>query len=133
MPYTIDRLADQPVIIVTISDPYDQTADTGPAVKQFDAFVQQMPGHIYRLIDISHWSMSFQDVVEVLARDSREGAKTSLNARMTTIIVGTSEMAKFSANATGQRQYGYAKQAVIFGSMEEALAHVQSELDKETN
>ncbi len=129
MPYHVNRLSGQPIIVITASDPFNPAQDMPVIEQQFAKLAAEIPGRIYRVIDNSRWtSMKFSDVVEVLARDSREGVKLASDSRVITVVVGTSEMTKLTTSASSQQQYRYANMPKLFGSLDEAIAYVQAEL-----
>src|SRR5512140_3442202 len=122
MPANIQRLAGQPIIVTTVTDPFDVYKELPLAEKRFREMADTIEGTVYRVIDISQWNIKFTDLVQGLAFDTREDGGLSRNARVHTVIVGSSLMARIGAEAAKQRQYGEVDQP-IFGSMDEALAY----------
>ncbi len=130
MPNRVERLPGQPIITLTVTDPFNPATDYAVADQQFADLAKDIPGKVYRIIDIRQWkNMQFSDAVEVLVKDSRDSSIVA-DTRVMTVIVATSDLGKFAASSANQTQYGYANQTKLFGSMDEALAYVRAELAK---
>ncbi len=127
MPVSTVQLPHEPIIVVTTVAPFDPTKEMEATGRQFMELAQAIAGPIYRIIDISQWEMTFNDLVTVMAEDVRSGADSDPNIH--SVLVGTSAMAALGSKSAQQQQYG-GKHIPLFGSMDEALVYVRAELAK---
>ncbi len=128
MPVTIEKLPDQPVIVITVTEPFDHFKELPAGFRKFQELAASVQGTIYRIIDVTGWRVPFNAVVDGLAADTRGGAAT--DPRVRTVLVGSGEMVELGVKAVKQRQYG-GREMALFASMDEALAYVNAELAKE--
>jgi len=73
--------------------------------------------------------MSFGDLVIAMSNQSQKSPGALADPRLNTLIVGSSEMAKFAVTAFQQEQYGKLNFR-LFTSVDEALTYAREELKK---
>jgi hypothetical protein len=129
MPAAIQRLSDQPVIVVTITDPFDAYQELPATEQRFRELADTIQGPVYRIIDMREWHAKFIDVMSGLAFDTRREGGMSKDSRIRTVLIGSGEMIKITATAMTQKQYGGNEQPLV-GSMEEALDCVHADQRK---
>ena len=127
MPVAVEQLPNQPIVIVTVNTPFDPLKEMPVSTRQFNELIASIQGTIYRIIDVTRWSVPFNDLVNVLASDTRGGV--GADPRVHTVIVGSGEMVALGVKAMKQQQYG-ARETPMFASLDEALAFVNAELAK---
>jgi len=125
MPVSIERLPLQPIVIVKVSEPFNPATEMEAVGRQFMEMAQAIGRPVYRIIDTTHWHMSFSDLVNVMDEDVRSGADSDPNIH--SILVGTSEFVALGSQASKQEHYG-GKHIPLFASMEEALAYIHTDL-----
>ncbi len=127
MPFSVEQVPNQPIFVITLSEPFDQAKEAPASDWKFQELIATVQGTIYRVIDLTRWTIPFNDMINGLASDTRGGA--GADPRIHTVIVGSGEMVEFGVKAMKQRQYG-AKEIPLFASLDEALAYVNAELAK---
>lgn len=127
MPVAVEQIPNQPIIVVTVTEPFDPFKEMPVSTRQFQELTASIQGTIYRIVNVTRLKMLFNDLVNVLAADTRGGA--GADPRVRTVIVGSGEMVELGVKAMKQQQYG-AKETPMFASMDEALAYVNAELAK---
>jgi hypothetical protein len=125
MPVNVKQIPQQPIVVITITEPYNRLKEAPVAEQQFQALTATIQGTIYRILDVTGWRIPFDDLVNALASDTRGG--TGADPRIRSIMVGTSEMAALAAKSMKQKQYG-GREMLLFASMDEALAFIDTQL-----
>jgi len=125
MPVTVKQLPQQPVIVLTVSEPFDAVEETPTAAVRFQELAAAIQGPVYRIIDVDQWDIPFGDLVAVLSLDANGGVKA--DPRIRTVVVGASELLALGMQAMKQQPSGTA-QTLIFPAMGEALTAVKAEI-----
>jgi hypothetical protein len=128
MTTVLKQLPNQPVFVLTLTMPFDPLKEIPATNQQFREIISTISGVIYRIIDDSGVTIPFNDMIDVLAADTREGV--GADSRVRTVIVGSGEIIEMGTKAAKEQQYGGAD-VPMFGSMAEALAYVNAELAKQ--
>ncbi len=118
MPATYQRLPQEPIIVVTITEPFNPIKEMASLAQGFAPIIADIEGPVYLIIDMIRWNIRFSDVVHALDVQSQDGM--SSGPRLHTIVVSRSELAALGASATSQEQYG-SRNTLLFGSVDEAL------------
>ncbi len=127
MPVAVEQIPNQPIIVVTVTEPFDPLKEMPVSNRQFSEIAATIQGTLYRIVEITRLKIGFNDLVNVLAVDTRSGP--GADPRVRTVIVGSGEMVELGVKAMKQRQYG-AKETPMFASLDEALTYVNAELAK---
>ncbi|MEM6283290.1 MAG: hypothetical protein AAF787_13935 [Chloroflexota bacterium] len=122
MPFTINKIPNEPIIVVTLYDPFtvEDARQTAIDIQQYrsDDYVSFM------ISDASQITSPFSQMVEIMGEVAGEGAGKINDPQMRVVSVGTDEMVKLSAEAYRQEQYGSAD-VQIFSNVDEALTYVR--------
>ena len=127
MPVAVEQIAQQPIFVVTVIEPFNPLKEMPTAERRFMESTATMSGKIYRIIDVTGWRIPFHDLFNVLAVDTHSGA--TANPQICTLIVGSREMVALGVKVRKQRQYG-GIETPMFASKAEALAFAEAELAK---
>ncbi|NLX09244.1 MAG: hypothetical protein GXY36_06275 [Chloroflexi bacterium] len=127
----IKELPGEPIIVFHVRLPHVPQDDVSETLKTTAEFKQKMGGHIYRIVDLSLFNLSFSDAM--LGMAAERGAEGGVNdMEMSTIFVGSGEMVKFGAKAfQEQKQYGETNVVFVCSTVEEGIAFARAELAKE--
>jgi hypothetical protein len=131
MAYTVERLTNEPIVVLTVVDPL------GPPEMQREAQTKvaeagaDVTGPLYRITDLTGLSISFGDIVRSLgeeAKDKREGSMS--DGRVRSLIVAKDEIIKMAAASLSQQQYG-ALPIKLFTTRDEAVAYAREQVAEE--
>lgn len=127
MPAIVVNLPDEPIIVLTATDPFVPQKELPPAYEEITEIMDSVPGTIYCLYDIGSVYLSFSDLVTMLDTTIRGMPGSASDPRVKFVIVGTDEWARLASEASYQEQYGHLD-APLFASMEEAVAYARAEI-----
>ncbi len=125
MPATSERLPQEPIIVITVREPFNPQKDLGPAEQEFATTAATIDGPVYRIVDLSRWNVQFSDLVHIMDNVMRKNR--GADPRFRTILVSSSQIAALGAKAAGQAQY-MGVETPLFGSLDDALVYVRAEL-----
>jgi hypothetical protein len=125
MPYTLERVAKKPIIVIRIFAPYDPVVEVPLIHEETNVLSQGIQGKVHRIVDFSESGLTFQKVVLGLAEAAKARKGGVADERfVSTYVVGSDEMAKFMVDSISQAQYG-GHQVRAYGSLEQALKAVE--------
>jgi hypothetical protein len=131
MAYTVSRLINEPIVVLTVRDPL------GPPEMQREAQMKvaeagaDITGSIYRITDLTELTISFGDIVRSLgeeAKSKREGSMSDSHVR--SLIVAKDEIIKMAAASLSQEQYG-ALPVKLFTTRDDAVAYAREQIAEE--
>lgn len=132
MPYNIELLPDEPIVIVTLSEPFDWVKDVETTTAQVADLTQHLDGPIYRISDMKQVSLDFSEVVTALASVTKVKNGSFSDPRYRIIFISQKalvDLAEFGAQSASQEQYGVAEPIQVFTDLDEALHYVRAELE----
>jgi hypothetical protein len=126
MPYTLERVAKKPIIVIRIFAPYNPTVEVPVIHEATNELSQNIEGKVHRIVDFTESGLTFQQVVFGLveAVKARKGGVAD-ERFISTYVVGSDEMAKFMVESIAQKQYG-GHDVKAYGTLEQALKYVES-------
>ncbi len=131
MTVEIKELTGEPIIVCAIRLPHTPQDDVRMSQEAVSAFKKKMDGHVYRIIDLSQFNLSFSDAVMGMAADRNEDGGVN-DPTISSIYVGSSEMVKFGAKAfQEQDQYGKTNVVHVCSTVDEGIAYARAELQKQ--
>ncbi len=125
MPATFQRIPQEPIIVITLRNPFNPLTEMGKLAQGFTPIIAEIDGPVYLVIDATGWKLSFSDLVHALDIQARDGI--SDDPRVHTIFVGRGLLASLAAKATAQKQY-LGRESKLFESVDEALTHIRAQL-----
>jgi len=131
MAFTVEKLPDEPIIIITFRNPSNPTEDYGPLLDQVAKLCEGLEGPIYRITDLRQVNFSFSDMVVSIAEEFKSGRPGSAaDPRIKAVLAASGELVKLAAESVKQEQYGAQSDTPIFTSLDEAIAYARAELAK---
>jgi hypothetical protein len=130
MPFTIEKLADEPIVLVTLSNPFDVKEDVPLFAHQLQAVFDSEAGPLWDVTDVRDLSIAFGDMVSGMAMITRGELGVLRHAKVCRFaIVASSNLILIAAKALGQQQYG-AIPVTVCESLDEAFATVRAEIQQ---
>jgi len=120
-------LPNEPILIISYSNPLNPDADFPVAIEAINKLLQDNPGVCYEITHIKNTPMTLDMIIDGLAMLRRV---TGGGDRLQMALVTDDDMIALAANWAAQPQYGGFMPAKIVTSEEEALAYVRAELAK---
>ena len=130
MGYSVKRLDNESIIIVTYIAPMDANVDIPCVHEETAELLKHISGVLYRVVDLSPANMSFKTVMDGLLLSSRSESGGTADPRIRTVTVGTDEMTQLVSEAFKQEQYG-GFNVPLFSSLDAGIAYARAELAKE--
>lgn len=125
MSYTVERINEQPIILIRMLAPLNPYEDLSNLYRDSDALTADIAGKIYRVVDWTAAQLTFELVTDLLDTQRRMTAQTSpRSSRVMNHYVVSDHWGRFMIDAIRQSQYG-GVQAPMFPNVEEALQHVR--------
>jgi hypothetical protein len=130
MTVTIRELPNEPIIVFELHLPHTPEEDVTSSQKATSAFKKKMNQHIYRVVDMSFFNLSFTDAMMGMAADmNTDGGVNDPN--VSTIYVGSGDMVKFGAKAfQEQTQYGKTNVVFVCSTIDEGITFARAEIQK---
>lgn len=126
MAFSVERVPDEPIIIMTILRRYDFEKDAPEAHTEVDRLLEEIEGRAYLITDYSQIDLTFSQLVVALGRATRGETGSASDPRIRqNIFVGEGEMVDLAAESLLQTQYGKLP-VVVFPSLEKALTYVRA-------
>lgn len=125
MAFTVERLEDEPIVVLTVTYPIEDANKEG---EDSDAAVaaagESIDGQYYRIAEMSGLELSWQDMVYWL-NQQRESKPGSINdPRVMSLLVSDTAMTQQTAQFASQPQYG-GREIKVFRTLDDALAHAR--------
>lgn len=127
--YTIQRLASEPIIIITYWGPTDLGKVAEGISAKIDAFIKPDETKVYCIHDLRGAILDFRRVIWALSveRQNRPGAGG--DPRLRTLVIGRGIAAHIAFKASERFQHSSLR-IPVFSTMEEALAHAHEKTKK---
>jgi hypothetical protein len=133
MPFKIEKLRDEPILVVSAIEPFDFKVDYGPFVRELLGLLEQSSEPVFEITDGRTIKLSFSEVVSLLATVTKGDDAKSLEKHPKVrawLIAVDNDLLRMGVNALGQAQYG--GQAIpIFRTVDEALAYARQQISKQ--
>ena len=127
MPVRYEKLTNEPILIVTYTEPMLPAEDLTEVSQYTASLLDKMGGPLFRIDDLSQVSATFNRLVEGLSAAIKREPGSALDPRVRPALVGSGPLARLIANGVKQPRYG-GVDAPRFNTMEEALAHARAEV-----
>ena len=101
MPVVVKRVANEPVLIATLSG-FVTVDDIITMYEETAKHFANYDGHIYRITDTRGVDSSFSDLMMILAEARKKEGFTTNSGKVTAIIVGENEWARMTREAMRQ-------------------------------
>lgn len=125
---SVEKLEDQPVIIVRYEAPFKPREDINAAQEQVAALLDAYAHPMFRVDDLSQAGMDWNSFMEGIFVATRDVPGSMTDARVRGILVGEDSLIKLASESMTQKQYG-STQTAMFDCMHQAMAYVQENSD----
>jgi hypothetical protein len=130
MPATVEKLPDEPIILVTIDGHLD-VAIARQIYAEIAELAQDIEGKVYRITDLRKQTSSFMDTIGVVKEAAKGSPGTTSDPRITNVFVGHGKVAPTTLNLMRQKN---PESHGVLETVEDALEYVrwQIQLDNQT-
>ena len=127
MPFKIERLPGESIIVTTWAEPANLTEEMPESWKKIDALIGPDEDKVYCITDLRGLSVDFSTMIKgmTLQRGRQPGSSSDLRIR--SILVGTGMLWEIVSKGVKQIRGGNAE-LPLFSTMEEALAHAREKI-----
>lgn len=129
MPFKVEMLPDEPIVLVSVTEPFDLKADIHAFVDDLLSALDRASQPVYEVMDVRALKLSFSTIVDALALTTRSDSVKRIDKHpklKAWIIVLDNDLLRIGANALGQDQYG-GKAVPIFPTLEQALDYARQQ------
>lgn len=127
MAIEFEEFGNEPILYVTLTEPFSVAEETGPMMARMAAMLDAHPGQLYCIYDTSGLTVAFSDMMFGLAEQAKGGAGSVKDNRLFVILVGTDAMITLAAQAMEQSQYG-GLHIPLFDNRPDALAYARKSI-----
>lgn len=125
MAFTIERIANEPIVVLTVSYPID---DPAQEAIESDAAVaalgEEIGGKYYRIAEMSGMELTWDNVVYWLAEQKKANRGSINDPNVVSYLVSDTAMTQKTAKFAHQPQYG-GREIKIFRTLDDALEHAR--------
>jgi hypothetical protein len=126
MSYRLERLPDEPIVVLTLLPDFSMRQDIRASSEEAALLIEQVAGdRIYFIYDLRDLRLNFSDVVTGLGQAAK-ATDMLKNPRIRTIIVGSGALVEMGVKALSQEQYG-GRPAPLFETVEEAIDYARQQ------
>lgn len=125
MPITYEKLPDEPIAILTYTNPFEHEA-MGPHFAQAAQDAEET-APLYVINDLSQLTVDFGAMMIGMRQASLGGPGTAADPRTRHVLVSTEDIMQAAAEAMKQDQYG-GLEVPIFASLDDAFDYVRGKL-----
>lgn len=126
MAFSVNRLPNEPIIIVTLSPPTTQN-DAQQITRTIMRSASDVDGTLYRVTDFRGVTMDINTIEQRI-----QGDINFTSWRTRSVVVGVGDTIQHLVNFTNQHYYQQFR-VVAFPCLESALAHVRWEIKTDTS
>jgi hypothetical protein len=131
MTIVFEKLANEPIVISTTSEPLHSERDVRRAIQALTRYLQEISGNIYYISDTTQLNPpSFADIVLGLATLAQNKKGPLSDPRLRTYVVASAEMLILAADSVHQTQYGEID-VKLFSSKEDALRDARTQITRD--
>ena len=129
MAWTLERLDNEPIILVTVFPPTSSYEGTIQLLHEIAELATTIPdGPIYRINDYSAITPTLDDLINVMTLEAKLGLPGSVGDPRTHLIaVGSGELVELGASSFSQDQFGN-HNVPLFTSQDDALNYAREQL-----
>jgi hypothetical protein len=126
MPATREKLLNEPIVIVTLSEDYDFATEAAAGVQENLAFLDSLDEPVYYVTDTSAVDFDLGAVIEGSNLAARGTNPLFHHPNIRSVIYVTqSILSALAAKGMGSDAFGNLN-IKVFGTLDEALAHVRT-------
>ena len=126
MTIKVERLHDEPIIVVTWSNPSDVQKESPQKFVEVDALIGS-DEKVYVIDNLTNVKIDFSTLVSGMAAQRAKVPGAPSDPRIHSILVGSGVLWELASKGARQFQYG-SIDIPLFPSLEAALAHVREKI-----
>lgn len=129
MTVTVNKLPDEPVILISCQEPVDWSKEFHAALEELVRLRDSLEGcpKYYAIIDVTAVTMGFSDVVLALGEAHEASKKHRQDMPVSLSLVGSGGLMELASKAMGQQQYGKYHMP-LYTSLDKALEIVRADI-----
>ena len=124
----IERLPNEPIVVVTWLEPVDVSKETPGKFVQVNALIDS-DEKVYVIDDLSQTKIDFSTLVSGMAAQRVKAPGSPSDPRVTTALVGSGFFVDLISKGAKQFQYG-SLDIPVFSSLDDALANIREKIKK---
>jgi len=126
MPYTVERVKDDSVIVITLTD--HNPAEEVPLIHaETVKITADMVGTVYRIVDFRASGMDFATVIYALREGTKKRAGGVTDERfVSAYVIGEDKMAKFLTDNLHLKQFAD-RRVSVYATLEQAFDFVRKQ------
>lgn len=125
MSYIVERLGNKPVVIITLTQPY-QHNDTHAIHRETAEAASVIDGTVYRIVDTSTLAWSYDEMLVLLQDQARKRANGMSEGRFRSFyVIGDDHMSHLQAEGFGHEHYDILRKLAV-ANMSKALGIVSN-------
>jgi len=124
----IERLPNEPIVVVTWIEPVDLHKETPDKFAQIDALIGSNE-NAYVIDDLSQAKLDFSTLVSGMAAQREKAPGSPSDPRISTALVGSGFFMELISKGAKQFQYG-SLDIPLFSSLDDALVYVREKIKK---
>ncbi|MBN1681023.1 MAG: hypothetical protein JW966_12110 [Anaerolineae bacterium] len=126
-PYTLKKLDDQPVVVLTVSADYQVTRDMPESRAELNAFLDTIDEPVFYILDLREASFSLDDIIRGASMGGRGSEASWHHPKLRRVILISGEdMVKLAAKGLSADVFGNLNVSV-YDSLDKALAYVNEQ------
>jgi hypothetical protein len=128
MPYKVEKIPGEPVLVFTLWGTFELLEDQEKISQEISDLIKDIDGSYFMIDDYSGIvNVNFGDMIAVMAEQTKRNLPGSItDPRAKHVLVGSNAMIDFAAKSFNQPQYG-GFTLPMYTSLDEALAYVRSQ------
>jgi hypothetical protein len=128
MPFTVERLGDEPIIVLTAVPPVSGE-DTADLPQRIAGLMRPEDELVFRIADVREMNLTFGDMVQWLSSETQGDAVpgSMRDPRIRVITVATDDVTRIAVDAAKQDQY-HGVEVEMYSTMDEALNSARRQL-----
>jgi hypothetical protein len=133
MSFRVERLAGEPILLVTVPEDFDVKTDLPLAIGQIREILDGVEEPVYHTHDVHPFQMSFDDMMAAMRLLTQGEMAILRHPDIREILVAAGDtMVRAAAKALALIPYG-GLSVKIFGTLDEALAYAREQIADQTD
>lgn len=129
MSFSVEKLPNEPIIVVVINDPFDYKHGPSAIFEKVGEEIGNSPGPFYWITDLTGLSLDFKDWITMRAAAYVPSPHSVESGRMCPLYVGSSGLLHWGVALENMRRAKFDLFLIrLFDTFDEALAYARSQL-----
>jgi len=132
MPHSVEKLKDEPIIVVEIKNPYDYQTEPEQMFEKIERIAKKTEKQGYIIYDCRNFTVTFGDLVAGMQAQSKGTPGSISDPKFTSMIIGSDAMLKMATEGFKQDQYGKIE-VPLYSTMDAAMRHARTDKSQPSN